>query len=83
MQTGKQGQQNTVRFVIVPWWVVMAAASVVPGMQSAVWLRRQRTRRRRDRNLCMRCGYDLRATPERCPECGTLVTPADAIVGRA
>jgi hypothetical protein len=52
----------------VPYWALMASTIVTP----ASWLlHRHRRRRRRKEGRCPACGYDLRATPERCPECGT------------
>ena len=53
--------------VYVPHYAVVLATAALP----AAWLlRRRRQKRMRQSGLCTRCGYDLRATPGRCPECG-------------
>jgi hypothetical protein len=62
------------RSVTVPWWVPTLVASILPACwATGRWARSRRTRRA-DGNHCRSCGYDLRATPDRCPECGTAVT---------
>lgn len=47
-------------------WPLVLSTSLLP----AVWLTRL-LRSRGRAGQCPNCGYDLRATPERCPECGT------------
>jgi len=50
---------------------VITAAAVWPTIAFALALRRRAIRRRFERRgFCPFCGYDLRATPFRCPECG-------------
>jgi hypothetical protein len=63
--------------VSVPHWQVIATAGVLPGLTVARRVRRSRYQRRRSlAGLCPACGYDLRATPDRCPECGVVPTAA-------
>ena len=51
------------------WLTVLGAAPVV---RFIMWRRDVRRRAQSLLGYCSECGYDLRATPGRCPECGAL-----------
>jgi hypothetical protein len=51
--------------VVLRLWLAMAVFALLPILYAA------RSRRGAASGHCPACGYDLRATPDRCPECGT------------
>jgi hypothetical protein len=67
------GTQPYYRMVVIP----LLYPAVLLAIPPAVWLALTVRRRRRLRaGLCRNCGYDLRESPERCPECGAAAAPA-------
>ena len=76
LQAARQGDSRYYG-VFAPLWFIVALELVLP-----IWcFIRFRRRRRHDSGHCKVCGYDIRASPERCPECGT-PTRAEASVGK-
>jgi hypothetical protein len=62
--------------ITLPHWLPMFLAAVAPAL---LWWRRSgRPRARRRAGRCPACGYDLRGTPDRCPECGAVPGHAPA-----
>jgi len=64
--SGANGAGAKFVFALPLWFVGVAFASPLV----LLWFLRRRAKRRRKSSRCANCGYDLRATPERCPECG-------------
>jgi hypothetical protein len=63
------------RHADVSWWLPAVTGTVLPAYW--VWRRaRQQRAIRKAKGLCLRCGYDLRASSGRCPECGATAATA-------
>ena len=70
---GKMNAIDTAKaFVVIPYWLPFTLLAVLPFVR---W--RSRRRARKAPGHCASCGYDLRASKDRCPECGAPI-PAEA-----
>ena len=65
-----------------PAWAkvfMLSVSLLVTALSVPLWyddLMKAREERRRQKGLCPNCGYDLRETKDRCPECGAVPSKA-------
>lgn len=60
-----EGQRLT-----LPMWALWISTALAPAWMGVRLLPRRHVHRS---GMCVKCGYDLRASTERCPECGTTI----------
>jgi hypothetical protein len=63
------GRKPSIAEVWAPTWAVIALTLMPLTILVTDHIRRSRLI---GTGCCHRCGYDLRATPDRCPECGSI-----------
>ncbi len=62
----------------IPYAYLLALFSLLPAIRLYRWRRRRKLNRP---GHCATGGYDLRATPDRCPECGTPAPASPSTLG--
>ena len=72
-QDGSGRRLRSYALLLPHWFLILLLGCVVSfwGCINRRWRKRQRS------GLCVNCGYDIRATPQRCPECGAKVATLD------
>ena len=58
------------RVIAIPHWFIVLLFAILPALRLRAAIR---SRRHGLAGLCPTCSYDLRATPDRCPECGSSI----------